>query len=462
MKKRLFIILYSLFFISALSKIQGQYINNNLRTLDNNCAIAADSTERRFYRNIKEIPLSKKNNSPKLSLGGEIREQLRSFNPINWGDVPEGQNENDTYLNQRYMLHADLILNNTFRVFTQLNSNLTFGKDIVTGIDRDALGLMQGFLEINFKSAHMSFRAGRQELSYGAERMISTRDGPNVRQHFDGLRYLIHFKRTTADFLVVRPVTYNIGVFDNITNKDNLVYGTSLSTVLKNNNILDLYYIRNDLKEMCMYSDTVNESRNSFGARLSKSSGSFFYDVETTWQIGTYNKSKLSAFHITSILGYRWNGPLSPRFQIKGAVYSGNTDSTCKEYNYFRPVSARPPVTVMAPIGPANIILLAPEGEIRVSENVGLVFRFFAVWRYSKNDGIYNTSMNRMMREADEPGSIKGTFITSGGNAQIDYYANKHLIISLSPGYFAAEEYIKNTGAGKDNKVLFATVWYRF
>jgi len=91
-----------------------------------------------------------------------------------------------------------------------------------------------------------------------------------------------------------------------------------------------------------------------------------------------------------------------------------------------------------------------------------LVVRYFAVWRYSKNDGMYNVKMDRMIREADGPGDIKGTFITSGGNAQIDYYVNRHLILSISPGYFAAEEYIMNTGVGKDNKVLFATVWYRF
>jgi hypothetical protein len=462
MNKLLLTILNILFFISALLTAQGQYINNNLRTLDNNRAIAADSTEKHLYRNIKEIPVSRKKNSSKLSFGGEVREQLRSFNPINWGDVPEGQNENDTYLNQRYMLHADLRLNSTFRIFTQLNSNLTLGKDVVTGIDRDELGIMQGFLEINFKPAHMSFRAGRQELSYGAERMISTRDGPNVRQHFDGLRSTIHIKNTTGDFIVFHPVTNNIGVFDNTTNRDNLIYGTYWTTVLKNYNILDLYYLRNDLKEMRVYTDTVNESRNSFGARLSKSSGSFFYDLETTWQIGTYDKYNLSAFHITTILGYRWNGPMSPRIQIRGAIYSGNKDSTGQEFNYFRPVSAKPPVTVMAPIGPANIILFAPEGEIRVMKKVGLVFRYFAVWRYSKNDGLYNSRMDRMVREADKPGDIKGTFITSGGNFQIDYYANRHLLISLSPGYFAAEEYIQNTGVGEDNKVLFATVWYRF
>ena len=218
---KIYIIIYILF---SFSSLEGQYINNNLRTLDNNTAIAADTTERNLYRNIKDISLAQKNNSPKLSVGGEIREQLRSFHPINWGDVPEGQNENDTYLNQRYMLHADLKLNNTFRVFAQLNSNLTLGKDIVTGIDRDELGIMQGFLEINFKPAHMSFRAGRQELSFGAERMISTRDGPNVRQHFDGLRSLIHLKRTTADFLVVSPVINNTGVFDNSTNTNNIIY----------------------------------------------------------------------------------------------------------------------------------------------------------------------------------------------------------------------------------------------
>ena len=276
MNRLLLIISNISIFISAFSQAHGQYINNNLRSFDNNRAIAADSSERNLYRKIKEIPFSQKDNSPKLSLGGEVREQLRSFHPLNWGDVPEGQNENDTYLNQRYMLHADLRLNNTFRIFAQLNSNLTLGKDVVTGIDRDELGVMQGFLEINFRSAQMSFRAGRQELSYGAERMISTRDGPNVRQHFDGLRYIIHLKKTTFDFLVVHPVTNNIGVFDNTTNTNNLIYGTYWTTVLKNNNILDLYYLRNDLKEMRVYTDTVNESRNSIGGRLSKSSGSFF------------------------------------------------------------------------------------------------------------------------------------------------------------------------------------------
>ncbi len=462
MKKLAFLIFNIICLIFPFSLLEGQYINNNLRTLDNNTAIAADSTERNLYRNLKDISLPKKNNSPKLSFGGEIREQLRSFHPYNWGDVPEGYSENDIFLNQRYMLHADLTLNNTFRVFTQLNSNLSLGKDIVTGIDKDALGIMQGFLEVNLTSAHMSIRAGRQELSFGAERMISTRDGPNVRQHFDGLRSLIHLKRTTADFLIVHPVTNNIGVFDNSTNTNNLIYGTYWTTSLTDNNKLDLYYLRNDLKDIFVYNDTVNESRNSFGARLSNTSGSFIYDLEATWQIGTYDNSRLSAFHITSILGYRWKGPMSPRFQIRGAIYSGNKDSTGKEYNYFRPVSARPPVTVMAPIGPSNIILLAPEGEIRVMDNVGLVVRYFAVWRYSKNDGMYNVKMDRMIREADGPGDIKGTFITSGGNAQIDYYVNRHLILSVSPGYFAAGEYVKNTGAGKDNKVLFATVWYRF
>jgi len=137
-------------------------------------------------------------------------------------------------------------------------------------------------------------------------------------------------------------------------------------------------------------------------------------------------------------------------------------DSAVKQYTFFPPIYANPAVIVIVPKGPADLILLSIQGEIRVMENVGLVVRYFAVWRYSKNDGMYNTSINRMLREADGPGDIKGIFITSGANAQIDYYVNRHLILSVSPGYFAAREYIKNTGAGKDNKVLFATVWYRF
>jgi len=465
MRRFLILLLHGLILFLLLTDLQSQNISNNLRSIDNNKAIAADTTERLMHRMIKEISLSSVNNLPSVSFGGEIREQMRFFDPVNFGDVPAGQSDHDIFLHQRYMMHADLRLNKTFRIFTQFNSNHTTGKNALTSTDVDQLSIMQAFLDIDFKvgQVYMGLRAGRQELSFGAERIIGTGDGPNVRQHFDGLKYSVKTNHAVGTFLLVNPVKTNYGVFDNTTNKNSRIYGTYWNFDLKKSNLLELYFLRNNLKEISVESDTVHENRNSFGVRLSNTGVNFYYDTEFTLQTGNYGFKNVSAFHLTSIIGYQWwDAPRSPRLQIKGSVYSGNKEAGGVKVNFFHPVSAKPPVHNMVPIGPANIILLAPEGGFTITEEITLSFRYFALWRYSVNDGLYTTRADHMTRIPDIGGVRKGAFVMNGFNSQIDYTFNSHFSFYISTGYFVAGEYIKNTGSGKNIRSVFITAWYRF
>lgn len=450
--------------VNSLSLLRGQNINNNLRSQDNNRAIAADSSEWAFHRKIKEIPLSERQEYSRITFGGEIRQQMRAYYPVNFGDVPDGQEEDDIFLNQRYMLHTDFHLNRTVRLFTQFNSNRSLGKNSITTSDQDLLDITQAFIEFNIESSDMSLRIGRQELSYGVERMIGTSDGPNVRQNYDGLKYTFHLKSLTGDLLAIRPVKNSIGVFDNRINVNNLVYGGYMTVPLKGSNTFEMYYLRNILSAVCLEKDTVDEVRNSFGLRISRSKGSFYYDTEATVQTGIYNDRKINAWHLSCIAGYRWTkAALEPRIQIKATIFSGNKDSTHQEYNFFRPVSARPPVHNMVSLGPANIIQLAPEAELRLSPKTLLMVRYFSVWRYSEYDGLYSPKNDRLTRGPDESGQEdQGIFVTKGMLVQLDYTASRHFSFSLSGGYFAAGEYIENTGKGKDIKALFLTGWYRF
>ncbi len=61
------------------------------------------------------------------------------YQHVNYGDVDSGVNDNDVYLLQRYLLHADLHLGRHLRFFGQLNSNHATAKNTVARTDRDLL-----------------------------------------------------------------------------------------------------------------------------------------------------------------------------------------------------------------------------------------------------------------------------------------------------------------------------------
>jgi hypothetical protein len=428
--------------------------------LDNNHILATDTSVSKLFREIKEIPLTKNEHPVVLSIGGEIREQIRAYNHLEYGDAVPDQ---DFYLLQRYMIHADLRINKTFRLFTQFNSTHVDGKNSIGANDKDNLGVMQAFVDVNLPSHPMSFRFGRQELLYGSERMIGVRDGPNNRQSFDGFKYTIHSKKITADLLLLRPVNYEPGFFDNTINTQSLVFGSYWIIQLKNNNILDLYFLGNNRKNAHVEDVTSDENRYSIGTRLSKSVGSFFYDTEATWQTGTFDHHHILAWHATAITGYRWqNAWLSPRLQIKGSVFTGDKNSTDNQLNIFRAISAKPPVNDMLRIGPTNIILFAPEGEIRVMKRLGLVLKYFAIWRFRTTDGLYSTDMERMIREPDIAGKKNGRYVGGGPAVELNYTARKHFNATLTLGNFSPGEYLKNTSKGMNLQGLQLKTYYRF
>jgi hypothetical protein len=450
------IILFSL----TLSVINGQGINSSLRSMDNNHLQATDTSDWNIFRKIKEIRLSKKNPLASVSFGGDIREQLRYFNNLNFGDaIPV----NDFYLQQRYMIHADLSINKYFRLFTQLNATQVNWKNSVSSSDRDKPDIMQAFLDIRIYALPSRFRFGRQELLFGSERIMGPRDGPNNRQTFDGLRYTLNFKRLTGEILLVRPVLYKPEIFDNTWRRDQLILAGYWTLSLKNKSLLDIYYFGDYQQNISDEGVNFKENRHSLGVRLSKSAGSYYYDIEGTFQRGVSNVQYIHGWHFTSITGYCWKDlPMSPDIQLKGSVFSGDKDSTDNQINSFIPISAKPTVNNLLPIGPTNVILIAPKGQIEIAKGIDLSLTYFMIWRLRKTDGLYSRDMERIIRPPDKPGENNGLYVAGGPTAEIYYSYSKHFNISLQAGYFFAGKYVRNTGNGKDVRAVALKAYYSF
>ncbi len=437
---------------------------DNLRPLDNNQALRADTSDWKPHRVIKNMQLSAKNPDINLSLGGEIREQVRYYNRMNYGDVDSGTPNTDLFLMQRYMLHANLQLGKHIRFFSQLVSGMVNGKNTILQVDKDVLGVLQAFADLNFSAPFpMQFRLGRQELSFGADRMLGVRDGRVLRQSYDGLRYTLSLKKITGDLFVVYPVQYDFGSFDNSTNTGNLIYSAYWTMPLSRNTMLDLYYFGNNRKDVLIGNDIADEDRHSFGLRLSRSKGPFLYDAEAVWQTGFYDNLAIRAWQLLGTVGYRWQDTrLKPRLGVRIFAASGDRDSTDGQLNLFRPVSARSPLHDLVPMGAANVALLSLEGDIMLTRKTQFNLRYYTLRRVSGNDGLYASDMAFMTREPDRNGVENGLKIATGIVTEIIHKAGKHFEIILYGGYFRPGEYLKNTGQGMNMGIMALKATYRF
>ena len=138
-----------------------------------------------FWDPFKYIPLGP--DGWYLSIGGEVREVFEQVGNDNWGKQPY----TNTFFLERYMLHTDWHLGKHVRAFVQLKSGLeSFRAGGPRPIDEKKLD----FEAASSRSAQRaettgwSCRPGRQELNYGSGRLVSVREGPNVRQSFDGAK----------------------------------------------------------------------------------------------------------------------------------------------------------------------------------------------------------------------------------------------------------------------------------
>src|SRR5579864_5776240 len=195
---------------------------------------------------IEFIPLSRASEDYYLSFGFWIRERGEYVSNPNWSSTPSG----NVYPIQRYFLHTDLHLGERFRFFGELATSLVDGRNggPRPGLDEEKMYVHQGFFDLGlWKSGHdsLTLRAGRQEMVFGSQNLVSTRDGRNIRRSLDGARLTWVKGDWTVDLLAARPTLENADYFDNPPNHSQsfwAAYAVHPFRFLPRGNI-DLYYM---------------------------------------------------------------------------------------------------------------------------------------------------------------------------------------------------------------------------
>jgi hypothetical protein len=447
---------------SAIAKTVESSNTYQLNRADEDYDYLCESAHRvDFWDPIKCTPLNAKA-SWYLSLGGEARERYEYFSHPRWGEGPAGSG----YLLQRYFLHADLHMGEYTRLFTQLQSSLENGR--VGGprpTDRDELDLHQAFLDLKFNSGgdgSFVLRSGRQELAFGSQRIISVRDGPNVRQSFDGFRIIGRTGDIQLDGFASKPTETNRYAFDDGIENNRALWGLylvfPLQSALKAN--MDLYYVGYDNREASFDQGSAHETRHSVGTRLWRAEKSIDYNFEFTYQWGSFGSSNIQAWAAESDTGYTFSSlPLHPRLGLKANITSGDKNPNNPDLQTFNPLF---PLGAYFSrdnlISTTNQIDCNPSVTLHFTKNLSFEMNWDFLWRESLHDGIYNNAVV-LVRSGKNSAA---RYIGSQPQAELKWKIDRHMTLIATYAHFFTGDFLRETGPAQD--VDYVTTWiaYKF
>lgn len=435
---------------------------NLLRENDDWRFLVDPSLRSDFWDPIKYIPLACA--ACYVSLGGEIREVFEQVGNDNWGKEPYM----NAFLLQRYMLHSDWHFGKNFRVFVQLKSGL---EDFRTGgprtIDEKRLDFEAAFFEVGntHKKNWAVLRIGRQELNYGSGRPVSVREGPNVRQSFDGVKIRSKVGAWNVDAWAVRPDLDNFGFFDNAPDHTTAFWGLYATQPLSRSVAFDTYYLGIDRKSATFERGTATELRHTVGARLwrpiATEKPGLDFDYEGMMQFGTFGSSDIRAWTFASDTGYSLTYVrFRPRLSVKADISSGDNPGshTLGTFNPIYPIGKYFGVLADTGPGPVNFIDAHPQIQTQLGHGVSAVTDLVVQWRENLNDGVYAVPGFLLVPASGS----RARFVGYRPGAEVRWQIDRHAYLQGDYGIFYAGEFLKQASPGRNINYMQFWAGYKF
>lgn len=288
-----------------------------------------------------------------------------------------------------------------------------FGADLpMLPIDKNRWDILNAFFDVNlgeYVDGLGTIRAGRQDLTFGKQRLVSPLDWANTRRNFQGFRYLHPGESWDIDAFVTNPVNTAAGNgplsrFDNARDKpDNSVLFSGIYTTWhgRKNRSVDFYWLWLNEREAAAnradgHRHTIGShwaSKHSTSDACGEAVSTWDLDFEGAYQFGSDNSQRVNAGFLTGIIGHTWN-QVSWKPRISALIYwgSGDDDPNDNETNTFN---------VLYPLGHAywgiidnlsgqNLLDYSLQMNLQPTKKLGLV----AAWHWfhlaNANDVLYN------------------------------------------------------------------------
>ena len=411
------------------------------------------SGDERPFDSVKHVELSDDGNIW-ASFGGQLRLRGES-----WSDFAFRNSgaRNDTFLLARLRAHADFHFGKHVRAFVEGKSATLTDRNLPGGrrtLDEDTLALQNGFLETSLdvgNKAPLVLRAGRQELLFGKQRLISPLDWANTRRTFDGFTARTKLLGATTTAFFTRPVTIRKRDSNSTNDAQDLfgLYATGFDVgpAMK----ADAYWIGLAADAAAIGNSAGSERRHTFGVRaFGPVLADGDYDVELAYQTGSLGPDDIEAYMVAAELGTKiLRNTSTPTRIFIGANYaSGDSRAGDGDANTFRQLFPLGHAYhgFIDIVGRQNVIDLLCGLRTRPMKKLKIGLDVHHFRRAERGDALYHAG-GGTVRPGNSAGSKDvGIEVDLVGSYALDA-ASK---LMFGYGHFFADDFIEDSGPSND------------
>lgn len=404
--------------------------------------------------------------APAWRVYGELRQRATWRSNVEFD--PENDAENGLFWTQRLSVGGDA------RIAPWLGAHATLLSALQEGIaaspiENNSLDLQEAWLSIgpggvDARGGHW-LRIGRQELVLGAQRLVGSRNGTNVKRTWDGLRASLDVGAWNVQALGLREVRVQTnGLFNDDSSDGPRLAGVYASGPARaTGNVedgtetagppgvaprrvgrLDAYYLFAAFDARTTVEGTAEQSRHTLGLRSFGEAGAWFWNWEGMYQFGRHGSADIAAWSVAANTGHRFDdAPWRPELLLSTNVASGDGRSDDGRLGTFDALFARGSYfSELALLAPSNFFNVHPYLKVHPRADMLAFVDVNFYWRLRESDGVY-VNPGRLLRA---PSGSRERFVNLSVSAGVEWEPRDALFLSLLYTHAAPQAFIEETG----------------
>jgi hypothetical protein len=419
-----------------------------------------DNTQHDFWDPLKRIHVG---DNWLLSIGGQT--WFRYMNEVDF-QLTERNNVHGLF---RERLYSDLWYRDQFRFFIEYLYADSVWQDIdpiLIDINRsDFQNLFVELKTFNVGDKPVYVRAGRQEMLFGSQRLISTLDWANTRRTFQGVRAYRVDEKFDVDAFWVQPVIPNRNNLDSVDNNINFA-GVWSTYKPKKGTTLDGYYLFFDnTSPVAVGNNGIRQgiTAHTLGSRLAGKYKELLFDFESMLQLGDYANQTLIAGAATAGLGCQFaDTPTNPQFWVyydwasgENHPEMGNTRSTFRQlfpfgHYYFGYLDL---------VGRQNIHDVSCQAACFPSPWITAIAQFHRFWLAEPADALYNAAGAPIR---NDPTGRSGRDVGMELDLLLSLHLSAHTDVLLGWSKLFHGNFIAKTGPSVSPELFYMQIGYRW
>ncbi len=329
----------------------------------------------------------------------------------------------------------------------------------------DTFDLLEGWMMLGQAAEGLSFKAGRQKLSYGDQRLVGPLEWLNPSRTFDAAKLRFAAQAWSLDLFTSSVVAFEDHEFNRSdwlrdSDREQFFSGAYLATKwIPFNTTTDFYAFHLDENQPTGKSSFV--TLGTLWKGDPKKLGGFYYNTEMAAQFGEVADKDLAAFAGHWKLGYQFSDAWKTNAGLQYNYATGDSDIHDGDVGTFQNLFPTNHMFYgyMDTTGWMNMHNPQFNLSVQPVENLKFTLDYHLYWNATSNDAWYRVNGVTQVRGiAPNADRFRGSEI----DVTVACKCTKNISFLLGYSHYFAADYLNDTGASDDADFAYAQVQINF